>query len=106
MAADLHGDGTKFTMAEIGSVLRVSAMQVSRDLRGLTDVKPPAQRGGRPPKESAPQPPSVGEDTKIKRLLDGDGGCTKPCCTVGPYGTQVHHAPQTPDEEPDPADDG
>jgi hypothetical protein len=25
-------------------------------------------------------------------LIGRDGGCTKPCCTVGPYGTQVHHA--------------
>jgi hypothetical protein len=25
-------------------------------------------------------------------LISRDGGCTKPCCTVGPYGAQVHHA--------------
>lgn len=25
-------------------------------------------------------------------LIARDGGCTKPCCTVGPYGCQVHHA--------------
>ena len=25
-------------------------------------------------------------------LIARDGGCTKPCCTVGPYGSQVHHA--------------
>ncbi len=25
-------------------------------------------------------------------LIARDGGCTKPCCTVGAYGTQVHHA--------------
>jgi hypothetical protein len=25
-------------------------------------------------------------------LIGRDGGCTKPCCTVGAYGTQVHHA--------------
>jgi hypothetical protein len=25
-------------------------------------------------------------------LIGRDGGCTKPDCTVGPYGTQVHHA--------------
>ncbi|NVN51631.1 HNH endonuclease signature motif containing protein [Mycolicibacterium hippocampi] len=24
-------------------------------------------------------------------LIARDGGCTKPCCTVGAYGTQVHH---------------
>ena len=24
-------------------------------------------------------------------LIGRDGGCTKPCCTVGPYGSQVHH---------------
>ena len=24
-------------------------------------------------------------------LIARDGGCTKPCCTVGPYGSQVHH---------------
>ena len=24
-------------------------------------------------------------------LIGRDGGCTKPCCTVGPYGAQVHH---------------
>ena len=24
-------------------------------------------------------------------LISRDGGCTKPCCTVGPYGSQVHH---------------
>ena len=30
-----------------------------------------------------------------KELTDArDGGCTKPCCTVGAYGTQVHHARQ------------
>ena len=25
-------------------------------------------------------------------LIGRDGGCTKPCCTVGAYGAQVHHA--------------
>ncbi len=25
-------------------------------------------------------------------LIGRDGGCTKPCCTVGPYGAQIHHA--------------
>ena len=25
-------------------------------------------------------------------LISRDGGCTKPCCTVGAYGSQVHHA--------------
>ena len=25
-------------------------------------------------------------------LISRDGGCTKPCCTVGAYGAQVHHA--------------
>lgn len=25
-------------------------------------------------------------------LVARDGGCTKPCCTVGAYGAQVHHA--------------
>ncbi len=25
-------------------------------------------------------------------LIGRDGGCTKPCCPVGPYGSQVHHA--------------
>jgi hypothetical protein len=25
-------------------------------------------------------------------LIGRDGGCTKPCCTVGAYGSQVHHA--------------
>jgi hypothetical protein len=25
-------------------------------------------------------------------LIARDGGCTKPCCTVGAYGSQVHHA--------------
>jgi hypothetical protein len=25
-------------------------------------------------------------------LISRDGGCTKPCCTVGPCGSQVHHA--------------
>src|SRR4029078_8424805 len=24
-------------------------------------------------------------------LIARDGGCTKPCCTVGAYGAQVHH---------------
>ena len=24
-------------------------------------------------------------------LISRDGGCTKPCCTVGAYGSQVHH---------------
>ena len=24
-------------------------------------------------------------------LIARDGGCTKPCCTVGAYGSQVHH---------------
>lgn len=24
-------------------------------------------------------------------LIAHDGGCTKPCCTVGAYGSQVHH---------------
>ncbi|HEV7850610.1 MAG TPA: DUF222 domain-containing protein [Mycobacterium sp.] len=27
-------------------------------------------------------------------LIARDGGCTKPCCTVGAYGCQVHHASQ------------
>ena len=25
-------------------------------------------------------------------LIGREGGCTKPCCTVGAYGAQVHHA--------------
>ncbi len=25
-------------------------------------------------------------------LIARDGGCTKPCCTVGAYGCQAHHA--------------
>jgi hypothetical protein len=25
-------------------------------------------------------------------LIARDGGCTKPCCTVSAYGSQVHHA--------------
>ncbi|WP_442930974.1 DUF222 domain-containing protein [Mycolicibacterium sp. 050232] len=25
-------------------------------------------------------------------MIARDGGCTKPCCTVGAYGSQVHHA--------------
>jgi len=25
-------------------------------------------------------------------LIARDGGCTKPCCTIGAYGSQVHHA--------------
>jgi hypothetical protein len=33
-------------------------------------------------------------------LIGRDGGCTKPCCTVGAYGSQVHHAAK------DWADDG
>jgi hypothetical protein len=33
-------------------------------------------------------------------LIARDGGCTKPCCPVPPYGTQVHHAAR------DWADDG
>ena len=33
-------------------------------------------------------------------LISRDGGCTKPCCPVPPYGTQVHHAAR------DWADDG
>ena len=28
-------------------------------------------------------------------LIARDGGCTKPCCTVGAYGCQAHHAPKT-----------
>ena len=27
-------------------------------------------------------------------LIARDGGCTKPCCTVGAYGCQAHHASQ------------
>jgi hypothetical protein len=27
-------------------------------------------------------------------LIGREGGCTKPCCTVGAYGAQVHHARQ------------
>jgi hypothetical protein len=27
-------------------------------------------------------------------LIARDGGCTKPCCTVGAYGSQIHHAPR------------
>ena len=27
-------------------------------------------------------------------LIARDGGCTKPCCTVGAYGCQAHHAAQ------------
>ena len=27
-------------------------------------------------------------------LIARDGGCTKPCCTVGAYGSQAHHARQ------------
>jgi hypothetical protein len=28
-------------------------------------------------------------------LIARDGGCTKPCCTVGAYGCQAHHASQS-----------
>ena len=48
----------RWTLAEIGNLLRVSTMTVSRDLRGLTGVKLP-ERGGRPRKqEPAPEPVS------------------------------------------------
>jgi hypothetical protein len=60
IAEDLYDDGTKFTMAEIGKILRVSTMTVSRDLSGLTSVKPPPpERGGRPKrKKGTPKPPA------------------------------------------------
>ena len=60
IAEDLYDDGTKFSMAEIGKILRVSTMTVSRDLSGLTSVKPPPpSRGGRPNrKKGTPKPPA------------------------------------------------
>ena len=57
MATDLYGDGTKFSMPEIGKLLKVSVMTVSRDLRGLTDAKPPKEKGDLDPgKETKPDP--------------------------------------------------
>jgi hypothetical protein len=56
IAATMYGKG--WSMARIAETLRVATMTVSRDLRGLTDVKPPAARGGRPrkPEERPPAP--------------------------------------------------
>jgi len=59
IAKDLYGDGTTFSMDEIGKMLKVATSTVSRDLRGFADAKPPAEHGGRPrkgDKESEPQP--------------------------------------------------
>ncbi|MGO9032220.1 hypothetical protein [Mycobacterium sp.] len=56
IAADLYGSG--WSMAKIGDLLKVATMTVSRDLRGLTHVKPVVpqrNRGGRPRKEPAPE---------------------------------------------------
>ena len=58
IAKDLYGTD-KFSMTDIAKLLKVSAMTVSRDLAGLTDVKPPPERGGRPrkgDKGSQPKP--------------------------------------------------
>lgn len=55
-AEDLWGDGTRFTMTEIGKLLNVATKTISRDLSGLTSVKPPKERGGRPRKETKPDP--------------------------------------------------
>ncbi len=54
IAADLYGAG--WSMAKIGELLKVSAMSVSRDLRGFNAVLNPvekAKRGGRPRKQHA-----------------------------------------------------
>ena len=68
IAADLYGDGTKFSMTEIAELLKVSAMTVSRDLRGLTDVKPPKEKGGRP---SKPKPEPTPETTIVVPKASG-----------------------------------
>lgn len=44
-------------MSKIAAALNVATKTVSRDLSGLTDVKPPAERGGRPRKEPKPVVP-------------------------------------------------
>lgn len=50
IAADLYY-GSHWSMPKIAELLKVSANTISRDLRGLTDVKPPdPKRGGRPRK--------------------------------------------------------
>jgi hypothetical protein len=51
IAAQLYGKAWR--MDKIAEVLRVSTMTVSRDLRGLTGVKP-SERGGRPRKQTEP----------------------------------------------------
>ncbi len=55
IAQDLYGSD-KFSQEEIANLLNVSVMTVSRDLRGLTDVKPHPERGGRPRKKPTPPP--------------------------------------------------
>jgi hypothetical protein len=74
MAADLWGDGTRFTMEEIGKTLKVSTMTVSRDLRGLTCVKPTVaqqNRGGRPRKPE-PEPWEPKPEPKRDLVIDAD----------------------------------
>ena len=56
IAADLYGDGTKFSMEEVAKQLNVAISTVSRDLRGFADAKPPKSRGGRPRKKSKGDP--------------------------------------------------
>ncbi len=51
IARTLYGDGTTtWTMTRIGKLLKVATKTISRDLSGLTDVKPDPKRGGRPRK--------------------------------------------------------
>jgi hypothetical protein len=53
IAADLYGQG--WSMPKIGKLLKVATMTISRDLSGLTGVKP-SERGGRPRKQDTASP--------------------------------------------------
>jgi hypothetical protein len=63
IAEDLYGTG-KWSMPQIGNLLKVSAMTISRDLSGFNNVKRDPSRGGRPrkgkvtPEPTPPTPPT------------------------------------------------
>ena len=74
------GGGTKMPVKD---VIRLAA---TRTCSWRCSTRPPARRWT----SSAP----AGSRRLAQRimLIGREGGCTKPGCTVGPYGCQVHHA--------------
>lgn len=73
VAQDLYGQG--WSMQKIAELIKVSTMTVSRDLRGLTGLNPPPERGGRPRKSEPEEQPEPQEqaDADDADVIDLNG---------------------------------